>query len=247
MNNHKPMLAKEYRNQDPRGWWMSEKLDGVRAVWDGSNFKSRNGKVFPAPDHIKQAMPDAIIDGELFCGRSMFQKTISNVRLGKWDKITFKVFDVIDSNPFEARQATLTALNLPGWCEVVEQVQCASRDHLEQYEHDLITLGAEGVMIRKPQSLYKNSRSNDLLKIKRFQSAEAEIVGYEQGNGKHAGRVGALVASFCGEIFKIGTGLTNQQRETPPPIGSLVTFSFFELTDGGKPRFPAFIGVRDYE
>jgi DNA ligase-1 len=243
----KPMLAKEYCYENPVGWWMSEKLDGVRAVWDGSEFKSRNGKVFPAPDHIKQAMPDTILDGELFCGRGKFQTTISNVRRGEWQDITYKVFDVIDSTPFEARQATLTALTLPAWCEVVEQVLCASHEHLEQYEHDLITLGAEGVMIRKPQSLYKHSRSSDLLKIKRFQSAEAEIVGYEQGKGKHAGRVGALVASFCGEIFKIGTGLSNDQRETPPAIGSVVTFSFFELTDAGKPRFASFMGVRDYE
>jgi DNA ligase-1 len=102
-------------------------------------------------------------------------------------------------------------------------------------------------MIRKPQSLYKHGRSSDLLKIKQFQSAEAEVVGYEQGKGKHAGRVGALIASFCGEVFKIGTGLSNDQREAPPAIGSVVMFSFFELTDAGKPRFASFMGVRDYE
>lgn len=243
----KPMLAKEYCYQDPTNWWMSEKLDGVRAIWDGTDFKSRNGKVFPAPDHIKQAMPDTILDGELFCGRGKFQTTISNVRRGEWHQITYKVFDVVDSTPFEARQATLTALSLPAWCEVVEQVQCASREHLEQYEHDLLETGAEGVMLRKPQSLYAHGRSSDLQKLKQFQADEAEVIGYEQGKGKHAGRVGALIASFCGQVFKIGTGLTNDQRETPPAIGSVVTFSFFELTDSGKPRFASFIGVRDYE
>lgn len=227
---------------------MSEKLDGVRAIWNGSDFISRSGKVFPAPVELKESMPAGVIlDGELFGGRGKFQTSIGKIRRGIWDGITYKVFDVIDSDPFEARQETLSALQLPSWCEVVEQVKCISRDHLEQYEQDLVELGAEGVMIRKPASPYRHSRSNDLLKLKRFQSAEAEVIGYEQGAGKHAHRIGALVARFAGEVFKLGTGLTNEERDNPPAIGSVVTFSFFELTDGGKPRFPSFIGVRDYE
>ena len=86
-----------------------------------------------------------------------------------------------------------------------------------------------------------------MLKLKRIQSAEAEVIGYEQGKGKHANRVGALVANFAGQVFKLGTGLSNEQRENPPAVGSIVTFSFFELTDGGVPRFASFVGVRDYE
>ena len=242
------MLARRYEHTDPRGWWMSEKLDGVRAIWNGSDFISRSGKVFPAPSELKESMPVGIIlDGELFGGRGKFQTSIGKIRRGIWDGITYKVFDVINPEPFEARQATLNASQLPAWCEVVEQVKCLSRDHLEQYEHDLVELGAEGVMIRKPESLYRHSRSSDLLKLKRFQSAEAEVIGYEQGAGKHSHRIGALVARFAGEVFKLGTGLTNEQRDNPPAIGSMVTFSFFELTDGGKPRFPSFIAVRDYE
>tara|TARA_R110000803_G_scaffold116721_2_gene185298 strand:- start:25 stop:762 length:738 start_codon:yes stop_codon:yes gene_type:complete len=244
----KPMLARRYEHTDPRGWWMSEKLDGVRAIWNGTDFISRSGKVFPAPSEMKAAMPaGAILDGELFGGRGKFQTSIGKIRRGVWDGITYKVFDVIDSNPFEARQATLSALQLPAWCEVVEQIQCTSPDHLEDYEDDLVNGGAEGVMLRNPGSRYTHGRSSDLLKIKRLQSAEAEVIGYEQGAGKHAHRIGALVARFAGEVFKLGTGLTNEERDNPPAIGSVVTFSFFELTDGGKPRFPSFIGVRDYE
>ena len=242
------MLARSYSYTNPSGWWMSEKLDGVRSIWTGSEFISRSGKVFPAPAELVASMPKGVtLDGELFGGRGKFQASIGKIRRGIWEGITFKVFDVINDQPFEARQATLTALSLPDWCEVVEQVECTSEDHLDQYENDLLDLGAEGVMIRKPGSLYQHKRSDDLLKIKRIQSAEAEVIGYEDGKGKHANRVGALIARFAGQVFKLGTGLTNEQRETPPAIGSIVTFSFFELTDGGKPRFPSFLAVRDYE
>ena len=246
--NHKPMLARSYEYTDPRGWWMSEKLDGVRAIWTGTDFISRSGKVFPAPAEMRAAMPSGVaIDGELFGGRGKFQTSIGKIRRGIWDGITFKAFDTITEEPFEARQATLMALDLPAWFEVVEQVECLSKAHLEQYEQNLVEQGAEGVMLRKPQSLYQHKRSSDLLKIKRFQSDEAEVIGYEQGTGKHANRVGALVAKFAGQVFKLGTGLTNEERENPPAVGSIVTFSFFELTDGGKPRFPSFVGVRNYE
>ena len=245
----KPMLARDYDDYfpDATGWWMSEKLDGVRAIWNGTDFVSRNGKVFPAPDYMKRQMPDVMLDGELFCGRGQFQTTISNVKSGKWLDIDYKVFDVIDDAPFEARQATLRALDLPCWCEVVEQVQCLSSEHLEQFEDSILSDGGEGVMLRKPGSLYTHGRSMDLLKIKRFQSDEAEVIGYEDGKGRNAGRVGALIARYAGQMFKLGTGLTDAERENPPSIGSLVTFSFFGLTDAGKPRHPVFFGVRDYE
>ena len=246
--NHKPMLARVYEYTDPRGWWMSEKLDGVRAIWTGTDFISRTGKVFPAPAEMRAAMPAGVaIDGELFGGRGKFQTSIGKIRRGIWDGITFKAFDTITEEPFEARQATLRALSLPAWCDVVEQVECASEAHLDEYEQSLIEIGAEGVMLRKPGSLYQHKRSSDLLKLKRIQSAEAEVIGYEQGKGKHAGRVGALVAKFAGQVFKLGTGLSNEQRDNPPAVGSMVTFSFFELTDGGLPRFASFVGVRDYE
>ena len=243
-----PMLAKRYDGNDPTGWWMSEKLDGVRAIWTGSEFISRNGKVFPAPQEMKAAMPVGVkIDGELHGGRGKFQPTAGKVRSGKWDGLTFMAFDIVNSKAFEERQAQLATIKLPSWCSVVDQTECLSTPHLEQYERDLVAAGAEGVMLRKPSSKYVHSRSTSLLKLKRFKTDEAEVIGYQDGEGKHANRVGALIAKFAGETFKIGTGMTDDERETPPAIGSLVTFSFFELTDGGKPRHPVFVGVRDYE
>ena len=73
------------------------------------------------------------------------------------------------------------------------------------------------------------------------------MTGYAEGKGKHTGRCGALIASYAGQTFKLGTGLSDEDRETPPSIGELVTFSYFETTNSGKPRHPVFVGVRDYE
>ena len=246
--NFKPLLANKYNGTNPRGWWKSEKLDGVRARWTGAEFVSRNGKEFPAPPEMLAQMPGGVmLDGEIFGGRGSFQRTVGRVRKGDWQGLRFLVFDSVNLEPFEARQEELKALPLPDWCEVVEQVKCRSAAHLNDFESALLAEGAEGVMLRKARSHYELGRSQTLLKVKRFKTEEAVVTGHEEGTGKHAGRLGALVAEFAGKVFRIGTGLTDAEREEPPAIGATVTFRFFELTDGGIPRFPVFCAVRNYE
>ena len=102
-------------------------------------------------------------------------------------------------------------------------------------------------MLRKPHSAYEHKRSSALLKVKRFDSGEAKVIGHAAGTGKHMGRLGALVCQFKDVIFNVGTGFSDAQRESAPGVGASITFSFFGLTDGGVPRHPSFVAVRDYE
>ena len=246
----KPMLAKTYKGQRPSGWLMSEKLDGVRAIWDGQRFISRNGNVFHAPAWFLAGMPsDVILDGELWGGRGAFQRTVGEVRKhsGEWSGIQFMVFDIVTGAPYTQRLEHMQAMSLPQHCQIVEHVKCQSAEHLNRYEEQMIVKGAEGVMLRKPDSLYQQKRSGDLLKVKRFHTEEAVVTGYTEGEGRLKNKIGALVCEWAGKTFKIGTGLSELMREHAPSVGSVVTFSYFELTDGGLPRVPALVAVRDYE
>jgi DNA ligase-1 len=80
-------------------WWMSEKLDGVRAYWSGSKFYSRQGNEFIAPKWFTKDLPREPLDGELWCGRGLFQKTLSIIKKTKdkhaqdWKYVTYLVFD----------------------------------------------------------------------------------------------------------------------------------------------------------
>ena len=133
---------------------------------------------------------------------------------------------------------------LPRHVRVVEHQETSTADVpalLQQYE----ALGAEGVMLRDPASQYERKRSSTLLKVKSFLDADATVIGHQPGTGKHRGRLGALLCVLRDQTkFRIGTGFTDQQRENPPAVGERVSFSFFELTDAGVPRFPSFLGVR---
>ena len=69
------------------------------------------------------------------------------------------------------------------------------------------------------------------------------MTGFEKGKGRNASVVGALVCRMaCGTVFKVGSGLSDKDRRSPPKKGSIITYRFQELTNGGHPRFPTFVG-----
>lgn len=253
MSEIKAMLAKKLTNSvDVNGWWMSEKLDGVRCIWDGTKLISRNGNVFHAPKWFTTGLPsDIILDGELFLERGKFQETLSIIKnsnkIEEWSKLSFQCFDIINCDPYEKRLSKLNKLSLPKTAGVLPQTICESKKHLEEYQAEILKLGGEGVMLRKPGSMYEGKRVSTLLKLKKFKDAEAVVLGYTNGKGRLDGKIGALKCEFDGKVFNIGSGLDDVDRENPPAIGSIVTFSYFEKTDAGVPRFPTFISVRDYE
>lgn len=74
------MLASKWEGEDPTGWWMSEKLDGVRAWWTGSALLSRLGNTINAPAWFTAGLPKVPLDGELWCGRGQFTEAVSIVK-----------------------------------------------------------------------------------------------------------------------------------------------------------------------
>ena len=237
---------------DPAGWHLSEKLDGVRAYWDGAQFLSRLGNRLHAPAWFAAGLPATPLDGELWVGRKQFQRAVSIVRRQdqpqSWKEVRFLAFDApAVPGDFEARQRTLAAaLVAADSAEVLAQVVCEGIDHLRAELARVEALGGEGLMLRRPGSAYEAGRSSTLLKVKSFHDAEAVVVGHEPGKGRHKGRLGALaVALPDGTRFAVGSGFTDAERAAPPAVGVTVTFRYQELTDAGVPRFPTFVAVRE--
>ncbi len=248
------LLAHKWEtDHDPSGWWMSEKLDGVRAYWDGEGFLSRQGNKFYAPDWFVADLPADTLDGELWVDRKMFNKTISIVRSGaageEWKKVTYVVFDAPNATGgFEERiehvKAVLGRSEAPH-ARALEHVPCRDFDHLREELARVEALGGEGLMLRRPESKYEVGRSTSLLKVKTFHDAEAKVIGHAPGAGKHKGRLGALICRLpSGATFNVGTGFTDAERDDPPEIDTIITFRYQELTEDGVPRFPSWVGVR---
>jgi DNA ligase 1 len=238
---------------DLTGWWMSEKLDGFRAYWDGKGFLSRLGNKIHAPDWFVVNLPDVPLDGELWLGRKQFQRTSSIVRRqdksDHWKQVKFVVFDApaLDKE-FEARLEFITAhvkRYAPAYAQVLEQSRCKGLDHVRSELRRVEELGGEGLMMRQPASKYVVGRSMSLLKVKTFLDSEAKVLRHLPGEGRHKGRLGALEVELAnGTRFSVGTGFSDKERENPPPLGSVISFRYQELSDGGVPRFPSYVGVR---
>jgi DNA ligase-1 len=249
------LLAQSWDNAtDLCGWIMSEKLDGVRAYWDGNGrLLSRLGNLFHAPDWFVQGLPDSPLDGELWIGRKKFQRTVSIVRRQDktelWREVRYVVFDAPSATDgFEDRLAFVTdALERcrSPFIQPHEHQLCRNTEHLRSELRIIEALGGEGLMLREPGSRYETGRSATLLKVKTFHDAEAVVIGHEAGAGRHKGRLGALTVRLpSGVTFSVGTGFSDKERASPPPLGATITFRYQELSDAGVPRFPSYVGVR---
>ena len=235
-------------------YWKSEKLDGIRAVWTGESLVTRNGNTIHAPDWFIDPLPNYPLEGELWAGRGNFhlvqQTVLDKLPINEaWRKIDFMLFDMPSAaGDYQKR-----------YYNIVHFAQRSQRDHIKFIEHSPIkseselfgyldaveAVKGEGVMLRKITSRYQAGRSNDLLKLKKHQDAEAVVVGYKVGKGKYQGLMGALLVQLeSGLQFYIGSGFTDNLRREPPPLGSVITFRFNGHTQNGVPKFARFVRER---
>lgn len=240
---------------DVTQYLVSEKYDGVRAIWDGKTLRFRSGRDVPAPLWFIAKLPAVPLDGELWLARRKFDELSGIVRKttpvdGEWQRITYMVFELPDApGSFELRYGNIrevvTTTNWPQ-LRAVEQTRVANRAELKRRFEAIVKAGAEGLMLHRADAPYVTGRSDVLLKLKPLLDTEATVVRHLQGKGKHAGRLGALeVKTKEGIVFRLGTGFTDAVRNNPPPVGSMITYTYREITPTGKPRFASFLRVRD--
>jgi len=253
----KPMLSGKFDDFDKESLELTypllgtPKLDGIRALKINGKLVSRAFKQIKnnyIRDMLERDLPDNI-DGELMDIRG-WEYTQSSVMTedGEPD-FKYFVFDIVTdklSKSYKERMKDLEALDLPDYCVKVLPELIVSHPELLAWEETFVKEGYEGLMLRTPDSVYKCGRGTkkrmDLVKVKRFIDAEAEILGYEEqmentnakekdnfGRTKRssakAGKVGkgtlgrwnvkAINGDFKGVEFGLGTakGVTKERRQ----------------------------------
>lgn len=235
-------------------YWVSEKLDGIRAYWTGTRLLTRTGNLIAAPAWFTAGWPDLPMDGELWGGRGTFERTSGIARrqdalADEWRTISYRVFDLpSDPAAFDGRLQRLKALiertNVPSLA-MIEQERVRDFAHLKARLAAVESQGGEGLMLHRGTSRYVAGRTDDLLKLKSFDDAEARVIGYLPGSGKYVGMMGAVVVERAdGAQFKIGSGFTDAERRDPPPLGTWITYAYNGLTENGLPRFARFLRRR---
>jgi DNA ligase 1 len=252
------LLAHIYHQDlDVREYLVSEKLDGIRAVWDGKQLVSRQGHPIHAPAWFTKQFPAQALDGELWKARGQFELLSATVRQtvpeeAAWQKVTYYVFELPDAaGSFADRALQLEQLarkvNSP-YLKAIKQFQVQDEQSLKRTLDSVVAKHGEGLMLHRADAPYLTGRNHALLKLKPQLDAEATVIAHVPGKGKYLGKMGALLVEMPdGLQFKLGTGFTDAERANPPPIGSQVTYTYRDITKKGKPKFASFVRVRPPE
>lgn len=278
----KVLLLMDYHKARPSNvqeFVMSEKLDGVRALWNGKQLLTRNGRVIKAPACFTKHFPPFALDGELWIGRGEFEKALTLVQKdcthcpcsgdrealdssrgdSSWGRAKYYVFDVPDCTLESSPKAHCTlferlrvlesylasAPTMP--ISLIKHEPISSEKQLFKHLQELSEQGAEGLVLRKVTAPYERTRSPNALKLKLYEDAECKVVAHNAGKGKYAGKLGSLTCEQIAENgtkrtlrFKIGSGFSDAERQSPPPLGSIITYKFYGTTKNGFPRFAVF-------
>jgi len=252
------MLARDWRSDlDPAGFLVSEKLDGVRAFWDGQTLRFLSGRRIAAPEWFTAALPATPLDGELWLARRSFDRLSAIVRRSapvdaEWRDLRYMIFDLPGAQgTFNERAERIVSLvgdaALP-WLQAVEQRRVPDRIALQSQLVQGDSAGAEGLVLHRADALWQPGRSDALFKLKTMPDEDAQVLAHLPGKGRHEGRMGALWLQMSnGQRFALGTGFSDAQRAAPPPLGSFVTYRYRDRTPSGLPRFASFVRVREVE
>jgi DNA ligase-1 len=194
------MLAKYWQaDHDPVGFLVREKLDGVRAFWDGRDLRFRSGRRIAAPAWFTAALPAIALDGELWLGRRSFDRLSGIVRRNipvdvEWRDVRYMIFDLPgEPGPFTERASLVASLvavaNVP-WLQPVEHWRVPDRKTLQAQLLRNVEDGAEGLVLHRADALWIAGRSDALRKLKTIPDEDARVISYLPGKGRHLGRMG---------------------------------------------------------
>lgn len=240
---------------DPANYLVSEKYDGVRGVWDGETLRFRSGRIVAAPAWFTARLPRVALDGELWLARGHFDGLSGIVRKAQpvdaeWRDVRYMAFELpgADGSFAERAQRLREIAGRTAWAPfvAVDQRPVADRAALQRRLAATLAQGGEGLVLHRADAPYQAGRTDALMKLKPETDTEAVVIAHRAGQGRYEGQLGALeVRAPDGRRFLIGTGFSDAQRRDPPPLGSVVTYRYRDLTPSGLPRFASFLRVHD--
>ncbi len=269
---------------------VTEKLDGVRCMLIFNDagkptFFSRAGKSFDDMNELAQEVmhldSQYVYDGELLLGveevinsADLYRMTVKvTAKDGVKTGLVYNVFDVLPKTDLlngccltacEDRKSQLSKqlkqLSLPHVREVPILYCGDDMKKIDELCDEYTDLGREGVMVNIADAPYECKRTKNLLKVKRFNTADVRVLDWEEGTGANKGKLGAVIVEFIapdGKKYKckVGSGFEKEEREfffTQPEkiVGHIIEIGYFELSQNQKDnayslRFPTFKCLRD--
>lgn len=220
-------------------FWLTQKLNGVRATFYKGKLIARSGVPFEGLDHIiaeieKTPYGKYVLDGELTLldKRNLSDNEAFRVATGILNSdnvnktaICFTMFDVISEDEFDNgtskkylfRRDILSGLERHiKDCKYIKVLpvlyQGADQSKIDELLEQMVAEDKEGLMLNTNVP-YKRTRHKGILKIKRFYTMDLPIIRCEEGAGRLDGTLGALVVQYKNNEVKVGSGFSDEQRK----------------------------------
>lgn len=265
------------------------KLDGSRLVAvvdDKIELFTRQGQLVTGmvdiEEELKQLPKGYVYDGELIAevkselaSKDLFRETISRARRdGTKTGIIYHIFDMIPIEEFKKGVGSVIASERKHqlhkifsdiqhpfrWLKEVEVLyEGNNEEYIQTYLDSIINKGGEGVMINISNAPYECKRTKNLLKVKKFNTADVRVTDVYEGTGKYVGKLGGISIQFehKGQLWNcdVGSGFTDEERELywknkDKLLNKIVEIKYFEISQDANGvyslRFPTWIGrIRD--
>lgn len=178
----KIMLYSNKKTDIKKGWWCSEKLDGVRGYWDGHDtMLTRGGLKVVLPARILKQLPKdgTRLDGEFWIDRGIDRSkvlaAVENQHRKYWQNVRFITFDAHKSEPYKLRYAYLKSQPR---LDVVRMTKVGRhlKDNVAALLEAAVAVGAEGIVCRDPEGLYKIGRNAAVVKVKPSFTGKAKLI-----------------------------------------------------------------------
>lgn len=260
-------------------FWLTQKLNGVRATYYKGRLYARSGVPYEGLDHIVSILDAAIgdryvVDGELtllnrkeLSDNEAFRIAtgIINSDAPEKPEICYTLFDMLPTGEFDGEPVTpyrdRRLLLETAFTESNDYyVRCTpvlyhgtDQSQIDELLDRMVREDKEGLMVNLDVP-YQRKRHRGILKVKRFYTMDLPITGAEEGSGKFAGMLGALILDFKGNELRVGSGFTDEQRaefwsrrEDLP--GTLCEVKYKEISSDKKTgqeslQFPVFVALR---
>lgn len=229
----------KYPLKDGTEFWLTQKLNGVRATYYKGKLYARSGVPFKGLEHITNEFAwdktnTMVLDGELtlknknnLSDNEAFRIATGIINSSDDDKtaICYTVFDIVPTREFEKGESEARYSSRRSSLERLQKILSddspvqilpilyhgTDKSKIDEYLEQMVREDKEGLMLNLDVP-YKCKRHNGILKVKRFYTMDLQITGCEEGAGRLAGTLGAFTVDYKGNEVRVGSGFTDEQR-----------------------------------